>query len=63
MNPRALEVACRSSASPGQPSVVLRLEDISVQFGPNFILESVSFQIGDRERVAIVGRNGAGRPR
>ena len=40
---------------------MLRLEDISVQFGPNFILESVSFQIGDRERVAIVGRNGAGK--
>jgi len=40
---------------------MLRLESISVQFGSNFILENVNFSLGDRERVAVVGRNGAGK--
>ena len=40
---------------------MLRLESVSVQFGMNIILDNISFALGDRERVAVVGRNGAGK--
>ena len=40
---------------------VLRLEGVSFSYGPVPALESVSFSIAPGERVALLGRNGAGK--
>ena len=40
---------------------MLQLEGISKQLGPRVILDHVDFRVNDRERIAIVGRNGAGK--
>lgn len=40
---------------------LISLRDITLSFGPNPILDNVSFQIEDRERLCIVGRNGMGK--
>ena len=40
---------------------MLRLEGITVQLGERIVLDNVTFEVSDRERVAVVGRNGAGK--
>jgi ATPase subunit of ABC transporter with duplicated ATPase domains len=40
---------------------VLQFEHISMQLGTRSVLEGVDLRISDRDRVAIVGRNGAGK--
>ena len=40
---------------------MLQLEGIHKQLGPRVILDGVDFRVNDRERIAIVGRNGAGK--
>jgi ATP-binding cassette subfamily F protein 3 len=42
-------------------STVLTVTDLARSFGPDEIFHDVSFQITDRERVALVGTNGAGK--
>ena len=40
---------------------MLRLEGVTVQLGERIVLDNVTFEVSDRERVAVVGRNGAGK--
>jgi len=40
---------------------MLRVEDVSVSFGPTKVLASVSFTIHNEEKVALIGNNGAGK--
>lgn len=42
-------------------STVLTVTDLAKSFGPDQIFSNVSFQIADREHVALVGVNGAGK--
>src|SRR3954447_17715710 len=42
-------------------STILTVTDLARSFGPDEIFHDVSFQIGDREHVALVGTNGAGK--
>jgi ATP-binding cassette, subfamily F, member 3 len=42
-------------------STILTVTDLGRSFGPDEIFHDVSFQIGDREHVALVGTNGAGK--
>jgi ATP-binding cassette subfamily F protein 3 len=43
------------------PPTVLTVNDLAKSFGPDEIFRSVSFQVADREHVALVGVNGAGK--
>jgi ATP-binding cassette subfamily F protein 3 len=43
------------------PSTVLTANDLAKFFGPDEIFRNVSFQVADREHVALVGVNGAGK--
>src|SRR5918997_4051292 len=43
------------------PSTVLTVNDLAKSFGPDEIFRNVSFQLADREHVALVGVNGAGK--
>ena len=43
------------------PSTVLTVNDLGKVFGPDEIFRHVSFQVADREHVALVGVNGAGK--
>jgi ATP-binding cassette, subfamily F, member 3 len=43
------------------PSTVLTANDLAKSFGPDEIFRDVSFQVADREHVALVGVNGAGK--
>jgi len=43
------------------PSTVLTVNNLAKVFGPDEIFRNVSFQIADREHVALVGVNGAGK--
>jgi ATP-binding cassette, subfamily F, member 3 len=43
------------------PSTVLTVNDLAKFFGPDEIFRDVSFQVADREHVALVGVNGAGK--
>lgn len=40
---------------------LLRLDGITKKYGPNTVLESVSFEIGKNEVVGLLGDNGAGK--
>ena len=40
---------------------MISVDNISVRFGGFDLLDAVSFQIGDRDRIGLVGRNGAGK--
>jgi ATP-binding cassette, subfamily F, member 3 len=43
------------------PSTVLTVNDLAKFFGPDEIFRDVSFQVADREHLALVGVNGAGK--
>jgi ATP-binding cassette, subfamily F, member 3 len=43
------------------PSTVLTVNNLAKFFGPDEIFRDVSFQVADREHVALVGVNGAGK--
>jgi ATP-binding cassette subfamily F protein 3 len=43
------------------PATVLTVNDLGKLFGPDEIFRNVSFQVADREHVALVGVNGAGK--
>jgi ATP-binding cassette, subfamily F, member 3 len=43
------------------PSTVLTVNELAKAFGPDEIFQNVSFQVADREHVALVGVNGAGK--
>jgi ATP-binding cassette subfamily F protein 3 len=43
------------------PSTVLTANDLAKSFGPDEIFRDASFQVADREHVALVGVNGAGK--
>ncbi|HEX9139490.1 MAG TPA: ATP-binding cassette domain-containing protein, partial [Steroidobacteraceae bacterium] len=43
------------------PSVLLRLDDVTLSFGARPLLEHVQLQIEETERVCLVGRNGEGK--
>ncbi len=43
------------------PSTILTVHNLAKVFGPDEIFRDVSFQVADREHVAIVGVNGAGK--
>ncbi len=40
---------------------MISVDNISVRFGGNVLLDRVSFQVGERDRIGLVGRNGAGK--
>lgn len=40
---------------------MISVDNITVRFGGNVLLDSISLQIGDKERIGLVGRNGAGK--
>lgn len=40
---------------------MVRLDNVSVSFGGNTVLKNISWQIGDRDRVGLVGPNGSGK--
>ena len=40
---------------------MIHLQGVRVQFGARFVLDRIDVQIGDRERLAVVGRNGEGK--
>src|SRR5262245_9955727 len=42
-------------------STIVTATDLSRSFGPDEIFHDVSFQVTDREHVALVGTNGAGK--
>lgn len=41
--------------------MILDVAQVSVSFGPNQVLDAVSFRIDRKEKVALVGRNGCGK--
>ncbi len=56
-----LQSAERALTQPMPPSTVLTVNDLAKVFGPDEIFRNVSFQVADREHVALVGVNGAGK--
>ncbi len=40
---------------------MISVDNISVRFGGKVLLDGISFQIGDRDRIGLVGKNGAGK--
>ncbi len=47
--------------SDGAGTPLLELRDVSKQYGPNKVLNNVSFHVGRAEIVALLGDNGAGK--
>jgi ATP-binding cassette subfamily F protein uup len=47
--------------APPDPRVLLRLDDVSLAFGSRPLLDHASLQVGEGERVCVVGRNGEGK--
>src|SRR3954453_3872257 len=43
------------------PATVLTVNNLAKSFGPDEIFRNISFQVDDREHVALVGVNGAGK--
>jgi len=41
--------------------MLFKIQNGSVSFGADTILENIDFEIKDKEKIAIVGRNGAGK--
>ena len=41
--------------------MLLRLDNVSLAFGSRPLLDHASLQVGERERVCLVGRNGEGK--
>ena len=41
--------------------MLLRLDNVSLAFGSRPLLDQASLQVGERERVCLVGRNGEGK--
>ena len=41
--------------------ILYKLDTVSLAFGANYLLDSVNFQIEDKERICIIGRNGVGK--
>jgi ABC-type branched-subunit amino acid transport system ATPase component len=55
-------VAQRSERASGVAGVpLLEVDELTKHFGQNFAVEGVSFQVENREIVAVVGPNGAGK--
>ncbi|MCB9256305.1 MAG: ABC-F family ATP-binding cassette domain-containing protein [Chitinophagales bacterium] len=40
---------------------MLRVNNVSIHFGGKFLFENISFQVGDKERIGLTGKNGAGK--
>ena len=40
---------------------MLTLSHCSVQFGGNYLFDDITFTIGTRDRIGLVGKNGAGK--
>ncbi|WP_114376984.1 branched-chain amino acid ABC transporter ATP-binding protein/permease [Elioraea thermophila] len=55
----ALAAACIAPRAPGKP--LLELEAVSVFYSKSRILSGVGFEVREREIVALLGRNGAGK--
>jgi len=54
-------LASRQRTSAAREAVLLSLEDVNTFYGKSHILRNVSFDVKEREIVALLGRNGAGK--
>ena len=61
VTPAATSSLPKELYQPSAPSTVLTVNDLGKVFGPDEIFRHVSFQVADREHVALVGVNGAGK--
>ncbi len=60
--PRPTTAATRNTdGAPCQPGPVLQAQGLSVEVGGRFVVESASFTVMPRDKVGLVGRNGAGK--
>ncbi|MBN1827931.1 MAG: ABC-F family ATP-binding cassette domain-containing protein, partial [Deltaproteobacteria bacterium] len=40
---------------------MIRLKDLKKQYGSHILFSKLTLSIGDRDRIAVIGRNGAGK--